>query len=164
MVVVFSFYLVFCPRSPYFILLAFIKKPQLKSFFVPIINRCLSFLQMTFKSFFSGQSVAPTCKIKMEFTWVNMSLDTSLTFNPYIFLFGFPRHQKFGMGEKGPSQPQNTEKGHAHKHTHTHTHTHNLDFFCRLWAHSLLIIFEFDSHQVLQCLLLCYVLLVLLVL
>ena len=111
MVVVFSFYLVFCPRLPYFILLVFIKKPQLKSFFVPIINRCLSFLQMTFKSFFSGQSVAPTCKIKMEFTWVNMWFDTSLTFNPYIFLFGFSRHQKFGMLEKGPSQPQNIEKG-----------------------------------------------------
>ena len=111
MVVVFSFYLVFCSLSTYFILLAFIKKPQLKSFFVPIINRCLSFLQMTFRSFFSGQSVAPTCKIKMEFTWVNMWFDTSLTFNPYIFLFGFSRHQKFGMLEKGPSQPQNIEKG-----------------------------------------------------
>ena len=111
MVVVFSFYLVFCSISTYFILLAFIKKPQLKSFLVPIINRCLSFLQMIFKSFFSGQSVAPTCKIKMEFTWVNMWLDTSLTFNPYIFLFGFPGHQKLGMREKGPSQPQNTEKG-----------------------------------------------------
>ena len=111
MVVVFSFYLVFCPRLPYFILLVFIKKPQLKSFFVPIINRCLSFLQMTFKSFFSGQSVTPTRKIKMEFTWVNMWLDTSLTFNPYIFLFGFSIHQKFGMLEKGPSQPQNIEKG-----------------------------------------------------
>ena len=116
MVVVFSFYLVFCPRLPYFILLVFIKKPQLKSFFVPIINRCLSFLQMTFKSFFSGQSVTPTRKIKMEFIWVNMWLDTSLTFNlhltlTYIFLFGFSRHQKFGMREKGPSQPKNTEKG-----------------------------------------------------
>ena len=111
MVVVFRFYLVFCPRLPYFLLLASIKKSQPKSFFVPIINRCLSFLQMTFKSFFSGQSVTLTRKIKMEFTWVNMWLDTSLTFNPYIFLFRFPRHQKFGMGEKGPSQPQNTEKG-----------------------------------------------------
>ena len=111
MVVVFSFYLAFCPRLPYFILLVFIKKPQLKSFFVPIINPCLSFLQMTFKSFSSGQSVTLTRKIKMEFTWVNMWLDTSLTFNPYVFLFGFSRHQNFGMGEKGPSQPQNTEKG-----------------------------------------------------
>ena len=110
--VVFSFYLVFCPTSPYFILLAFIKKPQLKSFFVPIINRCLSFLQMTFLKVFLLVSPLPQhAKIKMEFTWVNMWLDTSLTFNPYIFLFGFSRHQKFGMLEKGPSQPQNIEKG-----------------------------------------------------
>ena len=34
------------------------RKPQLKSFFVPIIHCCLRSLQMSFKSFFSGYSVA----------------------------------------------------------------------------------------------------------
>ena len=46
---------------------------------------------------------------------------------------------------------------HAHKHTHTHTHTHTSPDY---GAHTPLFIFEFESHQALLCLLLCYVLLV----
>ena len=56
-----------------------------------------------------------------------------------------------------------TEK-HTYAHTQTdtltHTHTHNLDFSANYGVHPPLFMFEFDFHQVLLCLLLCYVLLV----
>ena len=44
--------------------------------------------------------------------------------------------------------------------THTCTHKHNLDFSADYGVQPPLFMFEFDSHQVLLRLLLCYVLLV----
>ena len=83
------------------------KKPQLKSFFVPITNRCLRSLQMSFKSFFSRSSVSPTYQ-KNE---IRRGLICGLIISPYTFLLRFPRHQHFGRGKEGLSQAQNTETG-----------------------------------------------------
>ena len=38
-----------------------------------------------------------------------MWLGSPLTFSPYIFPWGFPRHQNFDKREEGPSQAQITE-------------------------------------------------------
>ena len=42
-------------------------------------------------------------------------------------------------------------------HTHAGKHIHNLDFSVNYGAQPPPFMFEFDSHQVLLCLLLCYV-------
>ena len=45
----------------------------------------------------------------------------------------------------------------THTHAHTRIHTHKLDFSADYGAHSPLFMFEFDSYQVVLCLL-CYIL------
>ena len=54
---------------------------------------------MTFK-FFLLLARTSEHKKKSNLTWVNMCLGSFLTFSPYIFHFGFPRHQNFGNGVK----------------------------------------------------------------
>ena len=139
---------------------------------------------MTFKSFFWLVRRPNTQKMK-NLTWVNMWLGSSLTYNPCIFLF--LNTPEFGRGEEWafPSQKYwNTsvltidlfcfyfkkfifrdnwggkKNTLTHTFTHRHTtphHTHNLDLSADYGVHPQLFMFEFDSHQVLSCLLLCYV-------
>ena len=44
--------------------------------------------------------------------------------------------------------------------THARAHIHNSEFFADYGTQSPLFMFEFDSHQALLCLLLCYELLI----
>ena len=81
---------------------------RVKTFFVTIIKRCLSSLQMAFKSFF-WLVCSPNTQKKRNLTWVNMWLGSSLTFSLYIFLLGLPRHPNLGGQKRGPSQTQNAE-------------------------------------------------------
>ena len=104
--------------------------------------------------------------------WVNMWFGSSLTFSPYIFHLGFPRHQNFGICGGDLPKPKILKQGCINSRLiyfkkfisrdngHNSRDIHNLVFSDDYGAHTALFMFEFDSQQLLLCLLLCYVLLV----
>ena len=67
---------------------------------MPIINHCLSSLQMSFEFFF-WLVRCPNTQKERSLTWLNMWLGSSLTFSPSMFLLKFPRHQNFGSEKEG---------------------------------------------------------------